>query len=91
MATADWTDQRVCSDDLGQSGSYSDHWNPEIRRIIANWVSVLQLKDPTSGVSAKWLGWQRRTEIWRMGRKRRMSQERFQAEGWQEYLVLELH
>ena len=27
MATADWTDRRVCSDDLGQSGSYSDHWN----------------------------------------------------------------
>ena len=64
---------------------------PEIRRIIASWVLVLQLKDPTSRVSARWLGWQRGTEMWRMGRKRRMSQERFQAEGWQEYLVLELH
>lgn len=91
MATADWTDQRVCSDDWGQSGSYSDHWNSEIRRILASWVLVLQLTDPTSRVSARWLGWQRGTEIWRMGIKRRMGQERFQAEGWQEYLALELH
>lgn len=61
MVTTDWTDRRVCSDDLGQSGSYSDHWNPEICRIIASWVLVLQLKDPTSRVMPG--GWDGKEEL----------------------------